>query len=60
MNAGDLDEVYTELADAIADAGPRSELFLAMLALRLIAGSGDAAACRAALRLTLQELRDQP
>lgn len=60
MNPSDLDEVYTELANAIADSGPRSELFLAMLALRLIGASGDAVTCREALRRTLQELHAQP
>ena len=60
MKASDLDEVYTELANAIAGSGPRSELFLAMLALRLIGASDDAGACREALRRTLEELHSQP
>ena len=36
MQAHDLDQSYTALAQAIGQAGAQSELFLAMLSLKLI------------------------
>ena len=57
MTPADLDEVYTRLANAIEASGPHSELFLAMLVLRLAGASGDPRACLDAISLTLQDLQ---
>ena len=44
MNDADLDRSYTALCKALGDVGPeRAELLLAMVALGLMAGAGDAA-----------------
>lgn len=56
MPTPDLDTVYTELAQAVHAAGPRSELFLAMLSLRLVARLQDAPAAMDAIRQTMGEL----
>lgn len=37
MKPSDLDAVYTQLANAVHDAGDRSEVFLAMLSLKFAA-----------------------
>lgn len=55
----ELDTVYTALADAVHASGPRSELFLAMLSLRLVARLQDAPAALAAIEQTLGELAAQ-
>ena len=39
MQPSELDATYTQLAQAIHSAGPCSELFLAMLSLKLISQS---------------------
>ena len=57
MRPADLDDVYTRLAAAIEASGDKSELFLAMLVLRLAAASRDPQACNAAIDQTLQDLR---
>lgn len=57
MQSADLDDVYTRLAAAIEASGERSELFLAMLVLRLAAASRDAKACEAAIDATLRDLQ---
>ncbi|AEG91237.1 hypothetical protein [Ramlibacter tataouinensis] len=56
MPTTDLDAVYTALAQAVQAAGPRSELFLAMLSLRLVARLQDAPVAMDAIRQTIDEL----
>lgn len=56
----DLDTVYTALAQAVHASGRQSELFLAMLSLRLIAHSGNRAASEQAIAATLDDLRRHP
>lgn len=55
----DLDTVYTALAQAIQASGKRSELYLAMLSLRLIARSGNLGASLEAVHCTLEDLESQ-
>lgn len=57
MQPADLDDVYTRLAAAIEASGDRSELFLAMLVLRMAGASQDAQACKEAIEQTLRDLR---
>lgn len=56
MDDPSLDSVYTDLAQAIQASGARSELYLAMLSLRLIARAGDWPAAQDAIRRTLEDL----
>jgi hypothetical protein len=57
MEPADLDDVYTRLAAAIEASGDRSELFLAMLVLRMAGASADPQACKQAIDQTLHDLR---
>jgi hypothetical protein len=57
MQAHDLDSTYTALAQAVHAAGQRSELFLAMLCLKLISQSGDAALAQQNIQSALQDLK---
>ncbi len=57
MQPADLDDIYTRLAAAIEASGEHSELFLAMLVLRLAGASQDPEACKGAIEQTLQDLR---
>jgi hypothetical protein len=57
MQAHDLDNAYTSLAQAIHAAGQRSELFLAMLSLKLISQSEDAALMQQTIQSVLQDLQ---
>jgi hypothetical protein len=57
MQAHDLDSTYTALAQAVHAAGQRSELFLAMLSLKLISQSGDAALAQQNIQSALQDLK---
>jgi hypothetical protein len=56
MQATELDTAYTQLAQAIHSAGTKSELFLAMLCLKLICQSEDAQLIQQAIESTLQDL----
>ncbi len=56
MQAHDLDNTYRALAQAVHSAGQQSELFLAMLSLKLIAQSEDAAQMQQAIESALQDL----
>ncbi|HYF44019.1 MAG TPA: hypothetical protein VEA35_16455 [Ramlibacter sp.] len=60
MPEANLDSVYTSLAQAIAASGKQSELFLAMLSLRLIAHTGKWAVCEQAIAATLDDLQRHP
>ena len=62
MQAPELDNVYTNLAQAIDKAGSKSELFLAMLALKLITELADAAQAEGIIASVLQEFQahDKP
>jgi hypothetical protein len=60
MPEADLDTVYTALAQAVHASGGRSELYLAMLSLRLIAQSGNWAVCESAIANTLADLQAHP
>jgi hypothetical protein len=57
MQAHELDMTYTALAQAIHSAGEKSELFLAMLSLKLISQSDDAAQMQQAIQSVLQDLQ---
>jgi predicted peroxiredoxin len=57
MQAYDLDRTYTALAQAIHSAGAKSELFLAMLSLKLISQADDAARMQHAIESVLQDLQ---
>jgi non-ribosomal peptide synthetase component F len=57
MQAPDLDSTYTALAQAVHAAGGRSELFLAMLSLKLISQSDDAAQMRHCIQSVLNDLQ---
>jgi hypothetical protein len=57
MQPPDLDDVYTRLAAAIEASGDKSELYLAMLVLRLLGAAQDPQACTAAIEQTLQDLK---
>jgi hypothetical protein len=56
MQAHDLDHAYTVLAQAIHAAGAKSELFLAMLSLKLISQAEDAAQMQQCIQTVLQDL----
>jgi hypothetical protein len=60
MPEANLDTVYTRLAQAVQASGTESELFLAMLSLRLIADSGKWAFCEQAIAATLDDLHRHP
>jgi hypothetical protein len=57
MQAHDLDITYTSLAQAIQAAGQRSELFLAMLSLKLISQSEDSGKMQQCIQSVLQDLQ---
>jgi hypothetical protein len=57
MQAHDLDNTYRTLAQAVHSAGQHSELFLAMLSLKLIAQSEDTAQIQQAIESVLQDLQ---
>lgn len=57
MQAHELDASYSALAQAVHAAGERSELFLAMLSLKLISQSDDAAQMQQNIQTTLQDLQ---
>jgi hypothetical protein len=57
MQAHDLDTTYSALAQAVHAAGQRSELFLAMLSLKLISQSEDAAQIQHTIQSVLQDLQ---
>lgn len=57
MQAHDLDTIYSALAQAVHAAGTRSELFLAMLSLKLISQSDDAAQMQQNIQSVLQDLQ---
>jgi hypothetical protein len=56
MQAHELDITYSALAQAVHAAGQRSELFLAMLSLKLISQSEDAALMQQSIQSVLQDL----
>jgi hypothetical protein len=56
MPVEDLDETWEALAGALDAAGPRSERFLAKLALLLAHELGDAARMRELIRAALEDL----
>jgi hypothetical protein len=56
MQAHDLDLTYSALAQAVHAAGVRSELFLAMLSLKLISQSEDAALMQQNIQSVLHDL----
>ena len=57
MQAHDLDSTYTSLAQAVHAAGARSELFLAMLSLKLVSQSDDAAQMQQCIQSVLHDLQ---
>jgi hypothetical protein len=57
MQAADLDAIYTQLAAAIEASGDKSELYLAMLVLRLVGAAQDPQACTTAIEQTLADLK---
>ncbi len=57
MQAHELDAVYSSLANAVHAAGARSELFLAMLSLKLISQSDNAALAAQNIQSVLQDLK---
>ena len=57
MQAHDLDSTYTALAQAVHAAGTRSELFLAMLSLKLMSQSDDAAHMQQCIQSVLHDLQ---
>jgi hypothetical protein len=57
MQAHELDTTYSALAQAVHAAGQRSELFLAMLSLKLISQSEDAALMQQSIQSVLQDLQ---
>ena len=57
MQARELDTTYTSLAQAIDQAGSNSELFLAMLCLKLAIDVGDSARVEHSIQAALQELQ---
>ncbi len=56
MQAHELDDTYTALAQAIGRAGPKSELYLAMLCLKLITLQPDAGLVKTTVNSTLDDL----
>lgn len=57
MQAHELDTTYSALAQAVHKAGARSELFLAMLSLKLISQTEDAALAQQNIQSVLQDLQ---
>ena len=57
MQAHDLDSTYSALAQAVHAAGASSELFLAMLSLKLVSQSDDAAQMQQCIQSVLQDLQ---
>ena len=57
MQAHELDTAYSALANAVHAAGARSELFLAMLSLKLISQTNDAARLQQNIQSVLQDLQ---
>jgi hypothetical protein len=57
MQAHELDTTYAALAQAVHEAGERSELLLAMLSLKLISQSEDAALMQQNIQSVLQDLQ---
>jgi hypothetical protein len=57
MQTHDLDSTYTALAQAVHAAGARSELFLAMLSLKLISQSEDPVQMQHCIQSVLQDLQ---
>ena len=57
MQAHDLDQSYTALAQAIDQAGAHSELFLAMLSLKLITQQQNNLQNLDAISVTLRDLQ---
>ena len=57
MQAHELDTTYSALAQAVHTAGQRSELFLAMLSLKLISQSEDAVRMQQHIQSVLQDLQ---
>lgn len=57
MQAHELDTTYSALANAVHAAGARSELFLAMLSLKLISQSDDAARVQQNIQSVLIDLQ---
>ena len=57
MQAHELDTAYSELAQAITNAGAHSELYLAMLCLKLIADSDDVDPVKSHITATLAALQ---
>ncbi len=57
MQAHDLDTTYSALAQAVHKAGARSELFLAMLSLKLMSQSEHAALMQQNIQSVLQDLQ---
>ena len=55
LRPDDLDDVYRALAEAVQACGPRSDVFLAMLSLRLLARQPDGPAALEAVAQTLRE-----
>lgn len=53
----DLEAIWERLAQAVDQAGDRSDLFLAKLALLLAERLGDRAAAEAAISTALKDLR---
>jgi ABC-type transporter MlaC component len=58
MQPSELDATYTQLAQAIHSAGPCSELFLAMLSLKLISQSNAPKAMQQTIADVLSDLQD--
>lgn len=56
MQAFELDTIYTSLAQAIDQAGSQSELFLAMLSLKLATDIGDSKAVERSMQSVLLDL----
>jgi len=57
LEQDELDAIWERLARAVDEAGDRSELFLAKLALLLIRALDDRAAAEAAIEAALRDLR---
>ena len=57
MQASEMDTIYTSLAQAIDQAGSQSELFLAMLSLKLATEIGDSKAVERSIQSVLFDLQ---
>ena len=57
MQAFEMDTIYTSLAQAIDQAGSQSELFLAMLGLKLATEIGDSKAVERSIQSVLFDLQ---